>query len=112
MPEDEALMQAILDSPEDDAPRLVLADWLEEHGEPDRAAFIRVQCALARGVADPELMRRLRERSSQLLREHELRWTAPLHSLVQRARFIRGFPERVTVMAEGFFAHADTLFRL
>lgn len=40
----EGLMAAILAAPEDDLPRLVFADWLEENGEADRAEFIRVQC--------------------------------------------------------------------
>jgi uncharacterized protein (TIGR02996 family) len=44
----DALLREVLEAPDDDTPRLVLADWLEEHGEPDRAGFIRVQVALAR----------------------------------------------------------------
>jgi uncharacterized protein (TIGR02996 family) len=43
-----ALEKAIIASPDDDALRLVYADWLEEHGEDVRAQFIRVQCALAK----------------------------------------------------------------
>ena len=41
MNHDDAFLQAILDAPDDDTPRLVYADWLEEHGQPDRAEFIR-----------------------------------------------------------------------
>jgi uncharacterized protein (TIGR02996 family) len=33
--------------PADDAPRLIYADWLQDHGEEERAEFIRVQCELA-----------------------------------------------------------------
>jgi uncharacterized protein (TIGR02996 family) len=40
-PEEEALVAAIADAPADDAPRLVYADWLEEHGDVVRARFIR-----------------------------------------------------------------------
>ena len=43
-----AFVAAIVAEPADDTPRLVAADFLEEHGEPDRAAFIRVQIELAR----------------------------------------------------------------
>jgi uncharacterized protein (TIGR02996 family) len=43
-----ALRAAIIASPEDDGPRLVYADWLDENREPDRAEFIRVQCELHR----------------------------------------------------------------
>lgn len=40
-------LPAILATPDDDGPRLVFADWLEEQGDVDRAEFIRVQCRLA-----------------------------------------------------------------
>ncbi|MBN9121838.1 MAG: TIGR02996 domain-containing protein [Planctomycetes bacterium] len=43
-----AFLAAIVAEPDDDTRRLVAADFLEEHGEPDRAAFIRVQVELAR----------------------------------------------------------------
>jgi len=46
-PDYDALLRTILANPGDDAPRLVLADWLQEHGQTERAEFIRVQCALA-----------------------------------------------------------------
>ena len=44
----DALRQAVLANPDDDLPRLVFADCLDEHGDPDRAAFIRAQVELAR----------------------------------------------------------------
>ena len=40
-------LRDICEHPEDDTPRLIFADWLEDHGEPERAEFIRVQCELA-----------------------------------------------------------------
>jgi uncharacterized protein (TIGR02996 family) len=45
-PTESALLQAVIASPDDDLPRLVLADWLEENGQPERAEFIRVQIDL------------------------------------------------------------------
>lgn len=33
----------IIANPEDDVPRLIYADWLEDHGQDERAEFIRVQ---------------------------------------------------------------------
>lgn len=44
MTEYDALLAAVLAAPADDVPRLVFADWLDEHGSPARAEFIRVQC--------------------------------------------------------------------
>ncbi len=41
MTDGEALLAAILANPDDDAPRLIFCDWLEEHGEDERARFIR-----------------------------------------------------------------------
>jgi uncharacterized protein (TIGR02996 family) len=41
----------IREFPDNDAPRLVYADWLDEQGDP-RGEFIRVQCELARMAQD------------------------------------------------------------
>lgn len=43
----DSFLRAILAAPDDDVPRLIFADWLDENGEPERAEFIRVQCELA-----------------------------------------------------------------
>jgi uncharacterized protein (TIGR02996 family) len=43
-----SLQQAILDDPEDDAPRLVYADWLDANGQSDRAEWIRASLAAAK----------------------------------------------------------------
>ena len=40
------LLRRILECPEDDAPRLIYSDWLEEQGEEERAKFIR--CSIAK----------------------------------------------------------------
>ncbi len=55
MKPDAGFLEAILESPDDDTPRLVYADWLDEHGGPGeslRAEFIRAQVALARLPAE------------------------------------------------------------
>ena len=36
-------LQAIAESPDDDALRMVYSDWLEENQEAERAEFIRTQ---------------------------------------------------------------------
>lgn len=43
MTDGEALLKAILAHPEEDTPRLVYADWLQENGQEERAEFIRLQ---------------------------------------------------------------------
>ncbi len=42
----ESFLADIVEHPGDDAPRLIYADWLEDHGDPQRAEFIRVQVEL------------------------------------------------------------------
>jgi len=59
--------------PADDAPRLVYADWLDEHGEPAQAAFIRAQIELVRTDPNTDDYDRIAERQyvlwDQLLAE-------------------------------------------
>lgn len=50
MTDREALLAAVLQSPDDDTPRLMFADWCEENGETERAEFIRVQIEASRCV--------------------------------------------------------------
>jgi uncharacterized protein (TIGR02996 family) len=44
----EALLKAVFANPDDDTPRLVFADFLEENDQSERAALIRYQCEHAR----------------------------------------------------------------
>jgi len=43
MSDGDALLRTILEHPDDDTARLVYADWLEEHGQAERAGFMRAQ---------------------------------------------------------------------
>lgn len=45
-----ALLASILANPQDDTPRLVYADWMEEHGEVERAEFVRLTMRMAKYV--------------------------------------------------------------
>lgn len=108
--DDRAFLQAIVEAPDDDAPRLMYADWLEERGEP-RAAFIRAQCLLQR--LDPGDPRRadLEDMLAELFAAHEAVWAAPLSNSVARSwRFRRGFVERISAEAQVFPAHAADWF--
>ena len=112
MTTDEGLLQAILDDPEDDALRLVYADWLEERGDP-RGELIHVQSLLAEGAPGdphwPPLVRRERE----LLTRHGPEWVGPLRALgATRWAFRRGLVEEVTLGSDAFLRHADALLRL
>ena len=47
MSDDVAFLRGILEKPEDAAPRLLYADWLEQRGDP-RSRFLRMDPALQR----------------------------------------------------------------
>jgi len=49
-----AFLQAISEQPDDDVHRLVFADWLDDHGHPARARFLREQCAARPGEEPPD----------------------------------------------------------
>ncbi len=85
---DGALLAAIYANPDDDTPRLVYADALQDRGDP-RGELIAVQIARARGESTPE--RTAREKA--LLAEFKTRWLGTLASKVKKtsARFERGF---------------------
>lgn len=85
-----ALLAAITRAPDDDAPRLIYADWLQQRGDP-RGEWIAVQCALARAPGAPGLL----ARQTKLARQHEERWLAELGLLPGEGMFSRGFVERV-----------------
>jgi len=124
---DERFLQAIIENPDDDAPRLVYADWLEERGDP-RGEFIRVQCQLARLPDNDSARPAFVQREHDLLAAHEEQWVAPLRPLLfdqplptdefcpplmERAwQFRRGFVERVALRVSAFLERADEVFRL
>jgi uncharacterized protein (TIGR02996 family) len=109
-----AFLQEIILHPDDDTPRLVYADWLDEHGDPDRAEFIRIQCELAKGVKDLERRRRLRDWQRTFNRGNGYSvWQAD--EIGNNRRMIavcrRGFVELVMMPARDFLLEGDSLFR-
>src|SRR5262249_9709898 len=70
----EPFLRAICAAPDDDAPRLVFADWLDENAEPERAEFIRLQVRLAREPDTTEFDLQCEE----LLRTKWTKWIAAM----------------------------------
>ncbi len=108
----DAFLRDILDNPDDDVPRLVFADWLDDHGDPDRAEFIRVQCALPHLPVEDDRRWELMARERHLILRHGKGWAGPLRWLVKRWQFRRGFVGGVALRAADFLRHAEQLFRL
>jgi uncharacterized protein (TIGR02996 family) len=93
------LLAAVLANPEDDSPRLVYADWLEENDDVDRARFIRAQCELARLPVWNRRRRELARLAAGLETRCGARWRSELPALegVTWADFERGFVSTVRV---------------
>jgi uncharacterized protein (TIGR02996 family) len=75
MIDEAALIQVILSTPHDDAPRLIYADWLEERGD-CRGEYLRVQCQLARTWSYENQPASLLARAAELRRELDPAWLA------------------------------------
>jgi uncharacterized protein (TIGR02996 family) len=104
-----AFLTDIAANVEDDAPRLVYADWLEENGDPERAAFIRGQCRLPKmGPCDPERFA-LQIEAEALLEKFGKQFPKPLAKITKNVEFRRGFPYRVVLQVEKFVAHHEAL---
>src|SRR5215218_387211 len=70
-----AFLRAIREHPDDDTPRLVFADWLDEHDDP-LGEFIRVQIELEPiryRIDDPRALE-LHRREDELLLAHRDTW--------------------------------------
>src|SRR5438128_2543204 len=104
-----AFLDAIRAAPDDDGPRLIYADWLEERGDP-RGEFIRIQCVLESMPDDAAGRSELEAREHELLAAYQDAWTAPWREWVSSWEFRRGFVATITADAPDFLAHAATLF--
>jgi uncharacterized protein (TIGR02996 family) len=109
--EELAFLAGIRDQPDDDGPRLIFADWLDERGDP-RGEFIRLQCALACLPDDDPRFEALHMRATDLLDLHKAAWTEKLQGLASGFEFRRGLLDSVAVDAQTFLERGQDLFRL
>lgn len=110
-----AFIEAIREDPEDDFPRLVFADWLDEQGDP-LGEFIRVQCELAvlSEADDPGRHATLKSREDELLKAHKQDWAGEIDEAVKAGivdgyRFERGLVEQLSMEADAFIEHGECL---
>jgi uncharacterized protein (TIGR02996 family) len=97
------LLEAVYASPDDDAPRQVYADWLQERGDP-RGELIALQLANTR---TKKAMRRER----QLIRHHRASWLGPLWEVVHRGACFGDDRMYDLRFERGFLDEAATSFR-
>jgi uncharacterized protein (TIGR02996 family) len=113
MNDHEALLRAICDNPDDDAPRLIYADWLDEHGDPRQAEFIRVQIELARRPGSEQREGQLKKRQEELFRElRKWRFAPPDWPRFSLDVFRRGFVEHWQGTAAAFLRMSGGSWRV
>jgi uncharacterized protein (TIGR02996 family) len=109
-----ALFQAVLDRPDDDAPRLAYAGYCDAQGDP-YGAFIRAQLACTEGLRygnEDDAWSAWKE-AQKILAQHKngAAWKNGIENLVTETRFIRGFVDKVLVDAQHYLERADELYR-
>ncbi len=118
MSDEAALLTAIAAHPDEDTPRLMYADWLDEHGRPIRAEFIRVQIDIARKDHLPRaILNRyvdLFKRNQELIDDHRAELLGPLATLPPEVRveFRRGFVASIDLRADEFILLGDAFSTL
>ena len=116
--DERALLAAIEANPADDVPRLVYADWLDEHGSGVRAEFVRLQCEIAKKETLPRAIQNryvdLWKRQQELFDNHLPDLLGPESEALAGfdVRFERGFPADLSVPVEEFLDHGERLAAL
>ena len=110
MHSDRPFLEAIREEPDDDLHRLAWADWLEEQGHDDRAAFLRAQLAAARLDETDLALDALEDRADDLLAAHENEWAGKVGELAFDLGWSRGCLESATLDANALLDHGDGLF--
>ena len=88
---DDVFLRTIQEKPNDDATRLIYADWLQERDDEQsalRAAFIRIDCELASLPAKDKCGGGLRKRRRELAARLDTDWLAVVSKLpIERCTF-------------------------
>jgi uncharacterized protein (TIGR02996 family) len=108
MHDDPAFLRAIRDRPDDDVPRLVYADFLDERGEHARAEFIRAGCERARLGPLQAGWQKLTNRELVLLAENQAQWEQEF-APASVVRFDRGFASAIEIEAAGFVSRHQAI---
>src|SRR3954471_1924369 len=88
----DAFLAAVLAEPDDDLPRLMFADYLDERGDP-RGEFIRTQIELAGHDHDASSRGVLLAREAELTAKLSEAWLEDFEDKLYRWWFHRGFIE-------------------
>jgi len=113
MLDEQAFLETIFERPEDDGPRLVYADWLDEHGHTDRAEFIRVQIESSKVAPRTAAHRAFAKRERALLAKRRTDWFGEFDGWELNKIFAirRGFVDGIDAYGQVFLHHMDKHFQ-
>jgi uncharacterized protein (TIGR02996 family) len=99
------LLAAVYEAPDDDAPRAVYADWLQEQGDP-RGEYIALELGTATRAA--------KARAKALLTAHADPWLEPLRGALLKSsvKWRRGFPSAGQLAAQRSRADAEAILHV
>jgi uncharacterized protein (TIGR02996 family) len=106
----DALLSAILAQPDEDTPRLIYADWLQENGQPERADFIRAQVWASQAEPYSPQAGAHERVAARLLERHAGEWVREVRLRALGWKFARGFVEHADVNTASFPRDAAALF--
>ncbi len=112
-----AFLSAVIAQPDDDNVRLVFADWLQDHGQEERAEFIRAMIREphftvvydeAAGLVPDTPDRRV---ACHLLRRNGHKWLGPYYEAASGRQWLwrRGFVDVVVCAAADWIAEGDAI---
>jgi uncharacterized protein (TIGR02996 family) len=109
MTDRDAILEAIFAAPDDDAPRLIYADWLNENGHPEQAEFIRLRCQMAHLSNGERGWRPLRRKLHWTWAALQSRWLREFpRTRLAMDQLPRGLPtKRVEVSAEALLKDSN-----
>ncbi len=121
MTDDErALLAACAADPTNDLPRLVYADFLDDHDQPERAEFVRLSVTAANPTTAAASRVACQARAGTLLAAHRADWERPLMALgvgpaadwsvqLPPVEYDRGLPVGVVLPLDVFVAAGDAI---
>ena len=104
---EEAALRAVLERPDDDAPRLAYAELMDQRKD-ERGEFIRRQLRAAQATTTQQKTLRSNE-ADWLLTKHRSKWSQEVKGIADEYEFHRGFIAFVSLPARFFLEKAARL---
>jgi uncharacterized protein (TIGR02996 family) len=111
-PREKEILESIWAAPDDDRPRLVYSDWLQEKGDP-RGEYIELSCKDWGSTPwDDPVRRKADARASALEKKYRAQWVASARPYIRSWGFARGFVASIVADAGTFLENPGAVVAL